>query len=119
MPDASPVKWHLAHTSWFFETFILVPYCPDYRPFHSEFGILFNSYYHAVGPRWPRPQRGLMSRPIVAEGYAYRAQVDQAISQLFEPDKQRVLDRLADTLVLGLNHEPPHFAQARPAQEAS
>src|SRR5438034_6585494 len=72
MPEASPVKWHLAHTSWFFETFILVPYLPGYRPFHPEFGVLFNSYYNAVGPRWPRVQRGVLSRPTVAEVYAYR-----------------------------------------------
>jgi ergothioneine biosynthesis protein EgtB len=108
MTDASPVKWHLAHTSWFFETFILVLHCPDYRVFHPEFGILFNSYYQAVGPRWPRPQRGLLSRPTVGEVYAYRAHVDQAINKLFESDKQRVLDRVGDILVLGLNHEQQH-----------
>jgi len=78
MPDASPVKWHLAHTSWFFETFILVPHFPNYCPFHPDFGVLFNSYYHAVGRRWPRPERGLLSRPTVAEVHAYRAHVDQA-----------------------------------------
>ncbi len=63
MPDASPVKWHLAHTSWFFETFILVPHFPNYCPFHPDFGVLFNSYYHAVGRRWPRPERGLGTEP--------------------------------------------------------
>src|SRR5689334_16999594 len=56
MPDASPVKWHLAHTSWFFETFVLAPHLPGYRPFHPQFAVLFNSYYNAVGARWPRPE---------------------------------------------------------------
>src|SRR6266436_4203922 len=65
MPEASPVKWHLAHTTWFFETFLLAPYLPRYQPFRPEFRFLFNSYYEAVGPRWPRPQRGLLSRPTV------------------------------------------------------
>src|SRR5262249_44863091 len=77
MPDASPVKWHLAHTSWFFEAFVLTPHLPNYRPFHPRFGFLFNSYYNAVGPRWPRPYRGLLSRPSVEEVYRYRKHVDQ------------------------------------------
>src|SRR5439155_9623758 len=63
MPEASPVKWHLAHTTWFFETFLLVPFLPHYEPFRPEFAFLFNSYYEAVGPRWPRLQRGLLSCP--------------------------------------------------------
>jgi ergothioneine biosynthesis protein EgtB len=108
MPDASPVKWHLAHTSWFFETFILVPHLPGYRPFHPEFGVLFNSYYNAVGPRWPRLQRGLLSRPTVAVVYAYRAHVDQGMTKLFEPDNKDLLDQVANTLALGLNHEQQH-----------
>jgi len=108
MPEASPVKWHLAHTSWFFETFILVPYLPGYRRFHPEFGVLFNSYYNAVGPRWPRVQRGVLSRPTVAEVYAYRVHVDQGMTKLFEPDKKDLLDRMASTLALGLNHEQQH-----------
>src|SRR5437660_8383271 len=67
MPDASPVKWHLAHTTWFFETFVLEPNLPGFQPFRPEYRVLFNSYYETVGPRWPRPQRGLLSRPTVAE----------------------------------------------------
>src|SRR5271163_3978169 len=84
MPDASPVKWHLAHTTWFFETFLLLPHLPGYRPFHPHFATLFNSYYNAVGPRWPRPQRGLLSRPTVSEVYRYRAHVDEHVAQLLQ-----------------------------------
>src|ERR1700722_6521690 len=76
MPDASPVKWHLAHTTWFFETFLLSPHLPGYRPYHPLFRSLFNSYYQSVGPRWPRPQRGLLSRPTTVEIFGYRAYVD-------------------------------------------
>src|SRR5271169_3928973 len=71
MPDASPVKWHLAHTSWFFETFVLLPGVAGYKPFHPQFGSLFNSYYNAVGSRWPRAARGLLSRPTVTEVHDY------------------------------------------------
>ena len=82
MPDASPVKWHLAHTTWFFETFLLEPHLPGYQVFHPQFGSLFNSYYHSVGARWPRPQRGLLSRPTVVEVFGYRAYVDKHMAQL-------------------------------------
>src|SRR4051794_41840965 len=75
MPDCSPPKWHLAHTTWFFETFVLADHEPDFRPFHPQFRFLFNSYYEAVGERWPRPARGLLSRPTVAGVYAYRRAV--------------------------------------------
>src|SRR5215204_1422061 len=67
MPDCSPPKWHLAHTAWFFETFVLAPHAPRFAPVHPLYGYLFNSYYDAVGDRWPRPARGLLSRPTVAE----------------------------------------------------
>src|SRR2546430_1941039 len=72
MPDASPVKWHLAHTTWFFETFVLEPHHPGYRCFDPAYRVLFNSYYNAVGDRHPRPERGLLSRPSLEEVLAYR-----------------------------------------------
>ena len=81
MPDASPTKWHRAHTSWFFEEFLLDP-VGSYRPFNPTFRYLFNSYYEAVGPRHPRPQRGLVTRPSVAEVGRYRAHVEQAVVTL-------------------------------------
>jgi ergothioneine biosynthesis protein EgtB len=107
MPDASPVKWHLAHTSWFFETFVLVPGLADYRPFHPLFGLLFNSYYNAVGERWPRPQRGLLSRPTVAEVFRYRAYVDEKMAEFLERAAARTAE-LRQTVVLGLHHEQQH-----------
>jgi ergothioneine biosynthesis protein EgtB len=106
MPDASPAKWHLAHTSWFFETFVLAAHVPGYRPFHPQFAVLFNSYYNAVGPRWPRPVRGLLSRPTVAEVFRYRAHVNERMAALFEsPDLMR---RAAGVVTLGLHHEQQH-----------
>jgi ergothioneine biosynthesis protein EgtB len=108
MPDASPAKWHLAHTSWFFETFLLKPHLPGYQPFHPQFEYLFNSYYNAVGPRWPRSQRGLLSRPSVAEVYRYRAYVDQAMHELCRTSAAAPLPQIAGTITLGLNHEQQH-----------
>jgi ergothioneine biosynthesis protein EgtB len=107
MPDASPVKWHLAHTSWFFETFVLQPRLPDYRLFHPEFGVLFNSYYNAVGPRWPRPQRGLLSRPTVAEVFRYRAHIDEAMGRLFG-EHTGPAAAAAPVIELGIHHEQQH-----------
>ncbi|MGB7102756.1 MAG: DinB family protein, partial [Xanthobacteraceae bacterium] len=78
MPDASPTKWHRAHVTWFFEQFLLRPFAPAYRPFDERFAFLFNSYYVAAGPRHARPQRGLITRPGVAETTAYRAHGDAA-----------------------------------------
>ena len=81
MPDASPTKWHLAHTTWFFETFLLRPYARDYRVFDPAYEYLFNSYYEAVGPRHPRPQRGMITRPGVEEILAYRRHVSDAMAR--------------------------------------
>ncbi len=104
MPDASPPKWHLAHTAWFFETFVLAPVEPEFRPFHPQFGFLFNSYYEAVGARWPRAARGLLSRPTVDEVMAYRHAVDERVLGLLE----HVEPELAAIVELGLNHEQQH-----------
>jgi ergothioneine biosynthesis protein EgtB len=108
MPDASPVKWHLAHTSWFFETFLLSRVLPEYRPFSPSYGYLFNSYYNAVGARIARPARGLLSRPTVDEVYSYRKHVDGHVSQLLDWASAHQLEQLAPTLVIGLNHEQQH-----------
>jgi len=105
MPDASPAKWHLAHTSWFFETFVLSPADRDYRPFDPHFGYLFNSYYNAVGDRLPRSQRGMLSRPTVAEVYRYRKHVDEAMLRLLQVGRVGALESV---IVLGLNHEQQH-----------
>ncbi|HET9679198.1 MAG TPA: ergothioneine biosynthesis protein EgtB [Gammaproteobacteria bacterium] len=106
MPDASPAKWHLAHTTWFFETFLLQAYLPGYQVFHPQFNYLFNSYYQQIGPMHQRPERGLLSRPGVAQILAYRAHVDGAMQQLLvgTPGDPAVTARV----VLGLNHEQQH-----------
>jgi dimethylhistidine N-methyltransferase len=104
MPDASPTKWHLAHTTWFFETFLLVPHLAGYRPFDPKFGYLFNSYYEAVGPRQPRPARGLITRPSAADVLAYRAHVDAGMERLLADGA----GPHADLLDLGLAHEEQH-----------
>ena len=108
MPDASPAKWHLAHTTWFFETFVLEPYRPGFRPFHPAFRALFNSYYVAVGPRHARPERGLLTRPTLREVLAYRAAVDGQVQELLRApgvDARREVVALAE---LGLHHEQQH-----------
>jgi ergothioneine biosynthesis protein EgtB len=107
MPDVSPPKWHLAHTSWFFETFLLRPHVPGYEVFHPKYGYLFNSYYEAVGQRHPRPQRGLLSRPTVEEIYRYRAYVDDAMRSLLR-DLPTLEPQVKDLLELGLHHEQQH-----------
>ena len=108
MPDCSPPKWHLAHTAWFFEEFVLAGHAPGYRPFHPRFGFLFNSYYDAVGDRWPRPARGLLSRPTVSEVYAYRRAVDERLLALIAKADARTLEAVAAIVELGLNHEQQH-----------
>ena len=104
MPDASPAKWHRAHTTWFFEQFILVPNVPGYRVFDPAFCFLFNSYYEAVGPRHPRPSRGLLTRPSAGQVTEYRRHVDAAMRAAiggFEPEIQALVE-------LGLHHEQQH-----------
>ncbi|MEQ1891752.1 MAG: ergothioneine biosynthesis protein EgtB [Planctomycetota bacterium] len=108
MPDASPTKWHLAHTSWFFETFVLAPRVPSYRVFDTRFAALFNSYYHAVGERHPRPERGLLSRPTVAEVAAYRTHVDLWMGELLAGEHGALDAALTFRLELGLQHEQQH-----------
>jgi ergothioneine biosynthesis protein EgtB len=108
MPDASPVKWHLAHVSWFFETFLLQPHLADYRPLDVAYRFLFNSYYNAVGPQFARPERGHLSRPTVAEVYAYRAWVDRAMRELLQRHAEAPIPGLDALLELGLNHEQQH-----------
>lgn len=108
MPDVSPAKWHLAHTTWFWETFLLIPSLPGYRPFAERYGYLFNSYYEAVGDRHPRAQRGLLSRPTVAETYAYRAHVDDWMPQLLERLEEAPQSEQRALVLLGLNHEQQH-----------
>jgi ergothioneine biosynthesis protein EgtB len=105
MPDASPIKWHLAHTTWFFETFVLEAHEPGFTPFHPAFRVLFNSYYQAVGAQHPRPHRGLITRPSLAEVWAYRSAVNARILALWQ---QAPGDELARLLTLGLQHEQQH-----------
>ena len=107
MPDASPVKWHLAHTSWFFETFVLERSIAGYTPFHPDFRMLFNSYYVTLGPRHPRPERGMLSRPALDDVLAYRRHVDLRVTQVLA--EARPADaQLADMVELGINHEQQH-----------
>jgi ergothioneine biosynthesis protein EgtB len=108
MPDASPGKWHLAHTSWFFEALVLRIADPAYQARDERYFYLFNSYYEALGARHPRPQRGLLSRPDLAEVLAYRAHVDAAMAALLSAASPELLNRLGDTIVLGLQHEMQH-----------
>ena len=107
MPDASPVKWHLAHTTWFFETFLLEACGPRFRPFDPSYRILFNSYYNAVGPKHPRPERGLLSRPPLSAVLAFRAAVDARMQPLLA-QAQSEGGALAALAELGLNHEQQH-----------
>ena len=106
MPDASPMRWHLAHTTWFFETFILTRN-PGYRKFNDAFEYLFNSYYNSVGEQFPREQRGLLTRPTVEEINCYRKSVDEMMLETLQqvaPGSEEILD----IVELGLNHEQQH-----------
>lgn len=104
MPDASPTKWHLAHTTWFFETFILLPSLSKYSAFDRRFQYLFNSYYKQLGAHPNRGARGLLSRPGLEEVHAYRAHVDEAIPKALEIAD----DSMLELLELGVNHEQQH-----------
>jgi len=104
MPDASPAKWHLAHVTWFFETFVLERFEPAFAPFHPAYRVLYNSYYEGVGPRHPRPERGLVTRPSLAEVRAWRADVDARIAALLREPPPGV----AAFVELGLQHEQQH-----------
>jgi ergothioneine biosynthesis protein EgtB len=108
MQDVSPPKWHLAHVSWFFETFLLLPFSKGYQVFHPRYDDLFNSYYETHGKPFPRPQRGLLSRPTVAEIYRYRAHVDDALEELIGALDERHWPTFAERLILGLHHEQQH-----------
>ena len=105
MPDASPVKWHLAHVTWFFETFVLEPFEPGFKPHHPAFRVLFNSYYNGVGDQHPRPQRGLVTRPDLPAVMAYRADVDHRVQALL---RAGVAPEVAALVELGLQHEQQH-----------
>jgi ergothioneine biosynthesis protein EgtB len=108
MDDASPAKWHLAHVSWFYETFLLAPHLPGYEVFHPNYGYLFNSYYEAVGPRHARPRRGMLTRPPLEDVMRYRAHVDDAMIRFIETVDEDVLGDQAPLFALGLNHEQQH-----------
>ncbi len=112
MPDASPTKWHLAHTTWFFETFVLELFEPHFKPHHPAYKVLFNSYYNGVGEQHPRAQRGLVTRPGLAQVLAYRAEVDERVQSLLTrlaaTGDGTVLAQVAELQELGLQHEQQH-----------
>jgi len=105
MPDASPAKWHLAHTTWFFERMILEQHLPGYRVFDPQFNFLFNSYYESIGARQPRPRRGMITRPSLGTAQAYRGHVDGAMASLMRDD---LAPPVAELIELGCNHEQQH-----------
>jgi ergothioneine biosynthesis protein EgtB len=108
MPDVSPTKWHLAHTSWFFETFVLKVWMPRYRTAVPQYAYLFNSYYNAAGDMHRRDLRGLISRPTVEETYRYRESIDEAVLELIETAGEELLEEMEPVLILGLHHEQQH-----------
>ena len=107
MADASPAKWHLAHTTWFLETFVIKPALPNYKPHHPRFEVLFNSYYNAVGEQYSRPDRGLLTRPSFEEILEYRAVIETLVSELLN-DPGRLSEEQMDVVELGLHHEQQH-----------
>jgi ergothioneine biosynthesis protein EgtB len=108
MPDTSPVKWHLAHTSWFFETFVLAEFSAGYLPVNPLYNVLFNSYYNGIGEQYPRPQRGVLSRPALAEVLEYRAAIDAAVIELLHDVAHEHAARIRKRVELGLHHEAQH-----------
>lgn len=108
MPDASPTKWHLAHTTWFFETFILTPHSVGYEAFDASFAYLFNSYYEAEGPRHPRAERGMLSRPSLENVRRYRAHADEAMLRFIEEASPAAWTAASPLIELGFNHEEQH-----------
>ena len=107
-PETSPAKWHLAHTTWFFETFVLAPFARGYKPFHDEFAFLFNSYYEAVGSFYPRKHRGLLTRPSFSAILGYRRHVDTKLTELLSDTAHGNADDIAARCTLGLHHEQQH-----------
>ncbi|WP_257165372.1 ergothioneine biosynthesis protein EgtB [Bradyrhizobium sp. SRS-191] len=108
MPDASPTKWHRAHTTWFFEQFVLGAHCRGYQPFHPDYAFLFNSYYVSAGPRHTRGERGLITRPGMADITAYRRHVDEAVVDFLGRADVATLEAVAPLVEVGLNHEQQH-----------
>src|SRR6266567_1983872 len=108
MPDVSPTKWHLAHTTWFFETFVLKKFVTGYTPAIPEYAFLFNSYYNAAGTMHRRDLRGLISRPTVAESFRYREGVDRQIEDLVASASEELLDEVEPVITLGIHHEQQH-----------
>jgi ergothioneine biosynthesis protein EgtB len=108
MPDVSPTKWHLAHTTWFFETFILKKFSPGYRPEIPQYAYLFNSYYNAAGDMHRRDLRGLISRPTVRDAQRYRASIDSHMDNLLSGAEEKLLDEIEPLIVLGIHHEQQH-----------
>ncbi len=108
MEDASPVKWHLAHVTWFFETFILLPHADSYKVFNTEFGYLFNSYYQQIGQMHARPQRGLLSRPSAQEVLLYRDYVDQRMMVFLDQATEKQFSKIANLVAIGCAHEEQH-----------
>lgn len=108
MADASPARWHLAHTTWFFETFILAKFEHGFEPYDDDFCFLFNSYYEAIGDRWPRVERGLLSRPTSSQVMAYRQAVTERITRLFRASGEHDWAKISGLVELGINHEQQH-----------
>jgi ergothioneine biosynthesis protein EgtB len=108
MPDVSPTKWHLAHTSWFFEAFVLSEVDKNYKSLHPQYNYLFNSYYVQVGERFYRPQRGLLSRPTVKNVFEYRAYVNEKMIDFFNNADEKIFNKIAVVIDIGLHHEQQH-----------